>query len=346
VSALRAVLAGRMSSASSQKLAVNVCLLVALCAYMTFAADSFLEWQNFKNVMFAISVTGIVAAAMTLVMISGGLDLSVGGVVAISGVVAALLAKGGAAIGLAFAAGIGVGALVGAVNALLIVSLNLNSVIATLGTLYVCRGVANLLTEGLPVNEVPPSWSELGTGLTFGIPTPALILAAVIAGLAIVQRYTLLGKHAIAVGSNFEAARLAGIRVDRVRIALYVMSGTLAGVGGIIVSSQLASGQPTAGTGLEFDAIVAAILGGTSLAGGEGSVVGALLGTLILGVLDNGLNLLGVQSFWQTVLQGVLLVGAVGVDALVRRRSGRYGIAALRRTRRAAAPAASTGDQP
>jgi ribose transport system permease protein len=344
MSGLRAAVGARMASASSQKMAVNVGLLLALGVYMTLSADNFLDWQNFKNVMLAISVTGIVAAAMTLVMISGGLDLSVGGVVGISGVVAALLAKGGTPIGAAFAAGVAVGSLVGAINAVLIVSLNLNSVIATLGTLYVCRGVANLLTDGLPVNEVPANWSELGTGLTLGVPTPAVILIVVIVALAVVQRYTLLGKHAIAVGSNFEAARLAGIRVDRVRIALYVMSGTLAGVGGIIVSSQLSSGQPTAGTGLEFDAIVAAILGGTSLAGGEGSVVGALLGTLILGVLRNGLNLLGVESFWQSVLQGLLLVGAVGVDALVRRRGTRYRIAALRRPARAATAGAGGGD--
>lgn len=320
-----------MRSVGTQKLVVNVVLLVVLCVSLALAADNFAEWNNARNVLRAISVVGIVAAAMTLVMISGGLDLSVGGVVAISGVTAALLAKGGMPVPLAFLLGVGAGSVAGAVNALLIVSLNLNSVIATLGTLYVCRGVANLLTDGLPVNEVPPSWSELGTGFVLGVPTPAVILLAVIAVLAVVQQRTLLGKHAIAVGSNFEAARLAGIRVDRVRIWLYVLSGTLAGLAGIIVSSQLSSGQPTAGAGLEFDAIVAAILGGTSLSGGEGSVVGALLGALILGTLNNGLNLLGVESFWQTVVQGVILVAAVGVDALVRRRGSGFRVAALRR---------------
>lgn len=316
-----------MSAIGTQKLLVNVGLLVVLCVVLTFTADHFAEWNNIRNVLRAISVVGIVAAAMTLVMIAGGLDLSVGGVVAISGVTAALLAKGGMPVLPAFVLGVCAGSVVGAVNAVLIVSLNLNSVIATLGTLYACRGIANLLTDGLPVNEVPPSWSELGTGFVLGVPTPAVILLAVIAALTVVQRRTLLGKHAIAVGSNFEAARLAGIRVDRVRIGLYVLSGTLAGLAGIIVSSQLSSGQPTAGTGLEFDAIVAAILGGTALTGGEGSVVGALLGALILGTLNNGLNLLGVQSFWQTVVQGVILVAAVGVDALVRRRGSRTHVA-------------------
>jgi ribose transport system permease protein len=158
--------------------------------------------------------------------------------------------------------------------------------------------------------------------------------------LWIVQRYTLLGKYAVAVGSNFEAARLAGIPVDKVRIALYVISGAAAGVGGIVLSSILNSGQPTAGTGLEFDVIVAAILGGTSLSGGQGSVLGTLVGALIVGTVNNGLNLLGVQSFWQSIVQGLILVGAVALDALVQRRRGRrYRIAVaaqpLRRAREA-----------
>jgi ribose transport system permease protein len=333
VARARAVAAGRMASASNQKLAVNVVVLLLLCAVLAGTADHFAEWTNARNVLRAVSVTAIVAAGMTLVMISGGLDLSVGGVVALSGVTAALLAKGGMATPLAFGAGVLVGGGVGCVNSLLIVSLGLNPVIATLGTLYVCRGAASLLTDGLPVNEVPDDWSELGTGFTLGLPTPAVILLAVIVVLAVVQRRTLLGKYTVAIGSNFEAARLAGIRVNRTRMAVYVISGLLAGIAGIIVTSQASSGQPTAGTGLEFDAIVAAILGGTSLAGGEGSVIGALLGALIIGVVNNGLNLLGVESFWQTIIQGVILVAAVAFDALIRGRRRRFRIAALRRGR-------------
>jgi ribose transport system permease protein len=318
-----ASLRARLSSPTTQKVLVNLVVLVALWVVLALTADNFLDWTNAKNILRQISIVAIVASAATLVMVGGGLDLSVGGTAAISGVAAAMVAQDGLATEWAFVVGALVGTGVGLVNGLLIVSLGLNPVIATLGTLYVSRGAANVLTDGLPIYDVPPDWSSLGTGFTFGLPTPAVILAIVVAVLWVVQRYTLLGKYAVAVGSNFEAARLAGIPVDKVRIALYVISGAAAGVGGIVLSSILNSGQPTAGTGLEFDVIVAAILGGTSLTGGQGSVIGTLIGALIIGTVNNGLNLLGVQSFWQSIVQGLILVGAVALDALVQRRRGR-----------------------
>lgn len=336
VAAVRA----RLSSPTTQKVLVNLVVLVALWVVLSLTADNFLDWTNAKNIMRQISIVAIVASAATLVMVAGGLDLSVGGTAALSGVSAALIASHGAPTEWAFVLGAFVGVGVGLVNGLLIVSLGLNPVIATLGTLYVARGAANVLTDGLPIYDVPPDWSNLGTGFTFGLPTPAVILVIVVVVLWVVQRYTLLGKYAVAVGSNFEAARLAGIPVDKVRIALYVISGAAAGIGGIVLSSLLNSGQPTAGTGLEFDVIVAAILGGTSLSGGEGSVLGTLVGALIVGTVNNGLNLLGVQSFWQSIVQGLILVGAVALDALVQRRRGRrYRISVatqpIRRTREA-----------
>lgn len=336
VAAVRA----RLSSPTTQKVLVNLIVLIALWVVLSLTAENFLDWTNAKNIMRQISIVAIVASAATLVMISGGLDLSVGGTAALSGVSAALIASNGMSTEWSFVLGALVGVGVGLVNGLLIVSLGLNPVIATLGTLYVSRGAANVLTDGLPIYDVPANWSSLGTGFTLGLPTPAVILVVVVVILWIVQRYTLLGKYAVAVGSNFEAARLAGIPVDKVRIALYVISGAAAGVGGIVLSSILNSGQPTAGTGLEFDVIVAAILGGTSLSGGQGSVLGTLVGAMIVGTVNNGLNLLGVQSFWQSIVQGLILVGAVALDALVQRRRGRrYRIAVaaqpLRRSRRA-----------
>jgi ribose transport system permease protein len=324
----------RLSAPTTQKVLVNLLILVALWIGLSLTADNFLDWTNAQNILRQISVVAIVASAATLVMVGGGLDLSVGGIAAISGVGAALIAAHGASTGTAFVLGGLIGVGLGLVNGLLIVSLGMNPVIATLGTLYVSRGAANLLSGGLPIYDVPTNWSSLGTGFTFGVPTPAVILAIVVVLLWAVQRFTLLGKYAVAVGSNFEAARLTGIRVDRVRIGLYVISGAAAGLGGIVLTSILNSGQPTAGGGLEFDVIVAAILGGTSLTGGQGSVIGTLIGALIIGTVNNGLNLLGVQTFWQTIVQGVILVAAVGLDLLVQRRRGRrYTLGVLRRDR-------------
>jgi ribose transport system permease protein len=334
-------LRARFSAPTTQKVLVNVVILVLLWVFLSITADNFLDVTNAKNILRQISVIGIVAAAATLVMVGGGLDLSVGGVAAISGVCAALLSVHGLGMELAMVLGALVGVGVGLVNGILIVNVGLNPVIATLGTLYVSRGVANLLSDGLPIYDVPLDWSRLGTGTTFSLPTPAVILAIVVAVLWAVQRFTLLGKYTVAIGSNFEAARLAGIPVNRVRVALYVISGAAAGIGGIVLSSILNSGQPTAGAGLEFDVIVAAILGGTSLTGGQGSVFGTLIGALIVGTLNNGLNLLGVQSFWQTIVQGLILVGAVALDALVQKRRGRryrFAVAGRKPGRAGAAP--------
>lgn len=307
----------------AQKTLINMAILLALCTALAITAPNFLDTGNFANVLRQISVVGIVAAASTLVMVAGGLDLSVGGVAALAGVVAALTAQGGLPLPLAFSIGVAVGAVAGAVNALLVVQFGLNSVIATLGTLYVCRGTANLLSDGLPVRDVPDAYGELGTGSIGWLPTPTAILIVVVVALTVLERRTLLGKFAVAVGSNLEAARLSGIKVARVRIVLHVSTGAAAGLGGILISSRLNSGQPTSAQGLEFDVIVAAVLGGTSLAGGEGRVIGSLIGALIIGVVNNGLNLLRIESFWQTIVQGVILVGAVGIDVAIRRRSGR-----------------------
>jgi ribose/xylose/arabinose/galactoside ABC-type transport system permease subunit len=326
---LNRALAFARSRRLATKAGINVVILLLLVAGLALISEHFLSFENLRNVLRQISVVAIVASAVTLVMIAGGLDLSVGGVVALSGVVSALLAVNGLPIPLAFAAGVATGAVVGFVNGFLVVQMGLNSVIATLGTLYMARGVASLMTGGVPVHNVPAGYSTIGTGFIAGIPIPVLIMLAVVVVFAILQRATLLGKYAIAIGSNFEAARLAGIRVNAVRMTLYVLSGTMAGLGGILISSRLSSGQPTAASGLEFDVIVAAILGGVSLAGGEGSVIGTLIGALILGVISNGLNILGVEPFWQTILQGVILVVAVSID-IVLRGSGRRLLRRLR----------------
>lgn len=308
-----------LKSLPSIKGLTTLLILIALCAVFALLDPNFLGVNNIQNVLRQVAVTAIVAAAVTLVMVSGGLDLSVGGVVALSGVSAALLVAGGVPVWLAFIGGVVVGLLVGLVNGLLVVGLGINSVIATLGTMTITRGIAQLLTNGSPVHKVPSEFRWLGTGFLGPIPIPVLIMVVVVVVFVVIQKRTLIGKYTFAIGSNVDAARLAGIRVNKVRIQVFVLAGGMSGLGGVILASRLNSGQPNAGIGFEFAVIVAAVLGGTSLAGGEGRVSGTLIGALIVGVLGNGLNLLGVQTFWQNVVEGFVLILAVGLDLLLRR---------------------------
>ena len=311
-------LRGAFSTSMARKLAINLLALAIICIVLSLATDRFLTWVNLANVLRQISAVAICGSAVTLLMVSGGLDLSVGAVVALSGVTAALVA-GFAPLPIAFAAGVGVGALVGALNAVLVVAIGINSVIATLGTLYIARGTALLITNGVPVYQVPSDYSYLGTGSLWGVPLPIIVMLVVVAVFTLLERRTVLGRYAIAVGSNEQAARLSGVPTQWTRAVLFVFAGAAAGLAGIVVSSRLNSGLSTAGVGFEFEVIVATVLGGTSLLGGQGTVLGMLVGALIVGFVANGMNLLGIPSFWQTVALGVVLVLAVGLDAALRR---------------------------
>lgn len=293
-------------------------MLALLCLFFAVVAPKFATTANLENVLRQIAPVVIVGAAVTLVMVSGHLDLSVGGVLALSGVLAAWLTLHGVPPALSFVLGTLAGSLVGLINGLLIVGLGLNAVIATLGTLYISRGIANLITDGVSINFLPGNFSELGTGVLAGIPIPVIVMAAVVAGFIVLERRTLVGKYSVAIGSNFEGARLSGIRVNRHRMALFTIAGTASGLAGVLVASRLDSGQPTVGVGFEFDVIVAAVLGGTSLAGGVGTVVGTCAGAAIVGVINNALNLLNVQTFWQTIIQGLILIIAVAADDVLR----------------------------
>lgn len=297
---------------------VNVLILIVLVIVVSILSDRFYQPGNVANVLRQISIIAIVGSAVTLVMVSGGLDLSIGGVLALSGVTAALIAADGYPLYIAFGMGVVAGAAIGLLNGVLVVWLRINAVIATLGTLFISRGIANLITDGVPVHQVPSGYNALGVGFLGPVPYPVVIMAIVVVVFTIIGRYSMLGRHAIAIGSNQEAARLSGIAVDRMRITLYVLVGVTAGLGGVLVSSRLNSGQPTVGTGFEFEVIVAAVLGGTSLAGGIGSVPKTLVGALIIGVLANAMNLLGVGIFWQPVVQGTVLIVAVAVDMALR----------------------------
>ncbi len=326
------------------KMAINLLALLTIVIVLSLLTPRFMTTDNIANVLRQISAVVIVASVVTLLMVSGGLDLSVGGVIALSGVAAALLSSF-LPIPLAFLVATLLGAGVGIVNGFLVVVVGVNSVIATLGMLYVSRGSALLISGGVPIYNVPADFKWLGTEYVGPIPVAVVTALLMVAIFTVVQRRTVLGRHAVAVGSNATAARLSGVPLLRTRFALFALAGASAGFAGCLVASRVNSGLSTVGVGFEFDVIVATILGGTSLLGGEGTVIGAFIGAVIVGVLNNGLNLLGVQSFWQTVSLGVVLVAAVALDAILRRE--RVTVRIRRRERDTdAAPAAKPASRP
>jgi ribose/xylose/arabinose/galactoside ABC-type transport system permease subunit len=309
----------------------TVAVLLLVFGVFAALAPQMLEPGTITTVLRQIAPVAIAGAAITLVMVAGSLDLSVGGTIALSGVVAAGIAAAGTAVPIALLGGILAGGVVGTVNALLVVGLRMNSVIATLGTLYVARGVAFLLSDGRAQYTIPDAeaFARPGNGETAGIPNPVWIMAAVVLLFWALQRFTTLGPHSVAIGSNESAARLSGIRVDRVRVVLFVAAGLAAGVAGVVLAAQFNGDPKVVEEGWEFAVIVAAVLGGTSLAGGKGAVLGTLIGAAIVGVVSTGLNILGVDRFWQYVIQGVVLVIAVAVDD--RLAPARARLARLRR---------------
>lgn len=302
--------------------AVTLFILLGLCGIFAVLSPAFLNPTNLTNVLRQVSIVVIVAVAGTMVMVSGGLDISVGGVLALTGVVFAKLAVAGVALPLAIAGAAAVGTMIGLLNAVLVVRMGITPIIVTLGTLYAARGLAFLIAEGrsvvtgLPADFIVPGRTYVGP-----IPTPVIATALVVGVFYVLLHRSLLGKYTYAIGGNRETALLSGIAVSRVQGSLYVLSGLCAGIAGVILASRLGSGQPDTGNGFEFEVIVAIIVGGTSLAGGEGTIVGTVLGALIVAVLGNGLNLLGVQTFYQYLVLGGALILAVLLDMTLKRRT-------------------------
>jgi ribose/xylose/arabinose/galactoside ABC-type transport system permease subunit len=305
---------------TSKTLVMNFCILVGLGIWFSLAISQFPTAQNLTNLIGQVSFVGISACAVTLVMVAGGLDLSVGAAIAIAGVTAAtLVSHHGWPLALAFAVGVLAGGVVGVVNAFLVVAMRVNAVIATLGTMYIGRGLANVFANGSPVTGVPLQFNNLATSHIGGhIPVPVFIFGVVAVIMIVVERTTLLGRWAIASGGNQEAARLSGIPVNRTRAIFYVVSGLAAGVAGILINSLVATGDPNSGTGFEFSVIVAVVLGGTAITGGQGTIIGSIVGVLIIGTLNDGLNLMGVSTFYQNIVLGVALIFAVGMGELLR----------------------------
>lgn len=306
-----------------QKTIINLTVLATIWLILASLSPRFLTGENLANVFRQIAVVTTVGTLVSLLMVSRNFDLSVGGVLALSGCTAAVLANEGWPLVLSLAAGTLAGALVGGFNGFLVVVVGINSVIATLGTMYLSRGAALLVTNGVPIYAVPDEYKFVGAGYAGPVPIPVIIMLTFVVAVTIVERRTLLGKFTRATGSNPQAAFLCGVPTRLIQLVLFVAAGAAAGWGGVMISSRVGGGVPTVGQGFEFEVVVAAVLGGTSLAGGEGAVIGVLLGALIVGSINNGLNLLGIATFWQTVALGTVLVLAVGLDAVLRRRTSR-----------------------
>lgn len=291
-------------------------ILALLIVVMSVIAPNFTDSSNILNVLKQSSITAILAAGMTVVILTGGIDLSVGSTLALSGVISVLLSNAGAPVGLAMIAGAGVGYVAGAINGYLTAVPKLPAFIVTLGSMTYLRGLAYVITGGYPVVLVSEKFKFIGAGEIFGIPTPIYIMAFVYLIMFVVLKYTMFGRHVYAIGGNEEAAHLTGIKVNRTLINVYSISGLLAGISGVVMAGRLFSGQPMVGIAFELDAIAAVVLGGTSFVGGRGRIQGTIIGVLIVAVLTNGMTLLNVDYYWQQVVKGIVIVIAVLLDRL------------------------------
>jgi ribose/xylose/arabinose/galactoside ABC-type transport system permease subunit len=304
-----------------RELAQRFGLLVSfllLCAVLTILSDRFLTVSNIVNVLRQSTINGIIAIGMTYVILTAGIDLSVGAVLALCTVVTADLLQREMAVPLAVSGGLGLGVVLGLINGLIITKANVPPFVTTLGMMTVARGLALTYTQGRPITGLPDAFRFMGTGSLGPVPMPIVIAAfAFLVGYVLLNR-TEVGKYILALGNNPVAARYAGVAVDRYTAFVYGVSGMLAALAGMILVARLNSAQPTAGVAYEFDAIAAVVVGGTSFAGGEGSLGGTLLGVLVIAVLNNGLNLLDVSSFYQPVVTGIVIALALLLYRAIR----------------------------
>ena len=292
--------------------------LVLLIGIVSILNPAFLSGKNILNIFRQTSVNAIIAAGMTFVILTGGIDLSVGSILAISGAVCASLMVNGQNMILAVIIAIIIGGVFGTLNGFIISKGKLQPFIATLATMTILRGVTMVFTDGKPITlgsgDLAISFSKIGGGTILGIPTPVIIMIVVFVVSAYILSNTKMGRYTYALGSNEEATKLSGLNTDKIKIWVYTISGILAAVAGIILTSRLYSAQPTAGNGYELDAIAAVVLGGTSLTGGKGKISGTIIGALIIGVLSNALNMLDVSSYYQMMVKGVVILIAVLLD--------------------------------
>lgn len=294
--------------------------LILLFVALWIASPNFLTATNLSSVVRQTAVINIMALGMTIVIISGGIDLSVGSILGLAGLLGTMAMEAGSSIVVGIGIGILTGLVCGFLNGFMITQLKIAPFIVTLGTLGIYRGAALIVSNGLPVHNVPPAFSFLGEGTILGIPFVLWLLVVCGVAVHIILEHTRLGRYAFAIGSSSAAAVYAGIPVTFHTTAVYAIGGLLTGLGGMIEASRLMTGQPTAGTGYELQAIAAVVIGGGSLRGGEGSVIGTLIGAFIMGLLSNGSDLLGISNYVQQVVIGAVIILAVAADELRKRR--------------------------
>lgn len=290
--------------------------LVFLVLIITILNPSFLSVNNLMNLLRQVSVNGFIAFGMTFVILTGGIDLSVGSTLALSGAITASFIADGFNPLVAMAIGILTGAILGAINGVLISKGGMAPFISTLATMTIYRGATLVFTDGNPITGIGDSnlFNFIGRGYLLGIPFPVILMFICYILLFVLLHQTTFGRKTYAIGGNEKAAKIAGVKIDKIKILIYTISGVMASISGIILTSRLNSAQPTAGNAFEMDAIAAVVLGGTSLSGGRGRIFGTLVGALIIGTLNNGLNLLGVSSFYQQIVKGLVIVVAVLMD--------------------------------
>jgi ribose transport system permease protein len=287
---------------------------------LSLLSPYFLSTANLLNVLRQVSINAILALGMTVVILKGGIDLSVGSLLALAGALAAGFALSGFPPPLAMGLGVGIAVALGTLQGLLVAYAGLPPFIVTLAGLTAFRGLTLVYTDGRPITGLPDPFLFLGNGTLLGVPVPVMVMLSFLLLTHLLLQNTALGRYLYAIGGNEEAARLSGVPVARIKVFAYAYSGLAAGLAALVLTGRLNSAQPTAGTGFELDAIAAAVVGGTSLAGGRGTAWGTFLGALIIGVLNNGMNLLNVSSFYQLIAKGAVIVLALLVDRLVRRR--------------------------
>lgn len=308
----------------------NIGIIIALFAMCIFLVifpttrTTFMTPKNVFNILRQNASNLFLATGMTMVIILGGIDLSVGSVIALSGCVAAgCVVNLGLSEVVGFLAAIAIGAVVGMFNGFVICKTDIPPFIVTLASMNITKGIALVYTQGAPIRCMTDTFKFPGAGYVGPIPTPVVLMVIVFIIAAMIVNRTKLGRHIYAVGGNAQAARFSGINVQKVKFIVYTYTGIMAGIAGVVVASRLYSGQPTAGDGAEMDAIAAVVVGGTSMSGGSGRLGGTLIGVLIIGVLNNGLNLMGVDSNWQYIVKGLVILLAVYVDFIRNKKAGR-----------------------